>query len=149
MTYNIAIGWQKYETEFSGHKISMEIRPLKNSAMIALTPFLGKADDIKDGKMNKVQVIVELYEVQKIAKDIFPDHLQNIEGITVNDQPLTVEILTEESMFSSLSLDIITQMNAITQLTEIDSKNSEGLSSKEVSAENTTHLLQDSQQATG
>lgn len=149
MTYNISIGWQKYDTEFNGHPVSMEIRPLKNSAMITLTPYLGKAETIKEDGKNMVEAVVNMYDIQRIAKDILPDHVKNITGLTVNNEPPTPETLADESMLSSLVLDIIGKLSLISQLTREDEKNFAGLSNKETSEGNTSFQSPGSLQATG
>ena len=138
MSYNLLIDWQKYETEFRGHKISMELRPLKRGTSILLIPFFIEAEkrraEIKAQKKKipqKTDVEREatgeelsfMYRVQEIAEKILPDHMRNFEGLTINNNAISANDLCSESIFASLVMNIIAELAKITQLTNDEVKN--------------------------
>jgi len=134
MPLDIVIGWQPYETVFHGHKVTMELRPLKSWAMFALAPYLEgerrKPDEsVKDfvkrlTPEQKEKLSKSSRKIQGLAKDIFPEHVQNIQGITVNKEPVTWEHLAEETIFMTLAVEISGQLAAISSLDEMSAKNS-------------------------
>ena len=138
---NLIIKWQKWETEFQGEKISMELLPLKVGTNLLLTPFFirieeqdnkGKAIGIgkKDVKIDQdklSQYIIESTrletELQNVCRDIFPSHVRDIQNMTINDKPVDPIILCEEPVFSSLVLQIVTRLYRISRITAEQAKN--------------------------
>ena len=97
---DIIIDWRKYETEFAGEQISMEIRPLKSWAMFALQPYLDnpnpklKKETAKEyakrlTSEEKTILSNNSQKIQELSDKIFTEHVKNIEGITVNQKPIT------------------------------------------------------------
>jgi len=117
---DVLIGWQPYETIFNGSPIKMELRPLRRKAMMLLAPFM------ELGKETGVKLIVDTFELQGIAAQIFPEHVKDIRGITVNGKSIAWEDLTEEAVFCQLVGDIIGQLAVISSLKDSEAKNSGG-----------------------
>jgi len=131
MALDLIIGWQAFETEFHGAKVNMEVRPFRRKAMMAVRPFLGtEMPEIKEGMSDEElgKLADKAFELQELAGRILPDHLRNIEGITVNKQPVSIEDLSEEPVFLPLTLEIITKIAEISNIDREQEKNSEGLS---------------------
>lgn len=122
---DILIEWQTYQTEFNGATVTMEIRPLRRGAMHILLPHLqamqGDAGDA-------LQVAIRSLELQALAGVIFPDHVRNITGVTVNGRPPSPDRFADEVVLSQLTVDIIGQLGAISRLSLGDVKNCDGLS---------------------
>jgi hypothetical protein len=113
------IDWQPFKTEFRGAKVKMLLRPLKTGAMLMLMPKFESAD----GDVDKITL--NPAEVQEAALEIFPDHVKDITGITVNNgQPVTPQILANESIFYALSMEIIPKLFEISHLSQEQEKNS-------------------------
>lgn len=138
MSYNLLIDWQKYETEFRSHKISMELRPLKRGTSILLIPFFMEAEKRKaeiEAQKKKIpqktdvereatgEELSFMYRVQEIAEKILPDHMRNFEGLTINNNAISANDLCSESIFASLVMNIIAELAKITQLTNDEVKN--------------------------
>ena len=129
MALELIIGWQSFETEFRGEKISMEIRPFKRKAMMAALPYITKRmPDIKDDMTDQElgNLADKGFELQGLAAGFLPQHVQNITGITINGKPPTIEDLSEEPALLPLTLAIITQIASISSLNQGEVKNSGG-----------------------
>ena len=117
---DILIDWQPFETTFRGEKISMMLRPLKTSAMLGLMPYMQRVNESEENR-----IALTSMEIQQAGADIFTDHVKEIKGLTVNNgQPITGQILSEESIFNTLSMEIVARLFEITQLTDDSEKNS-------------------------
>jgi len=131
MALELIIDWQAFETELRGEKISMEIRPFKRKAMMAIQPFLTEKMPTIKKSMNKEEIgklADKAFELQGLAEHLFPNHVRNITGITINGKPPTFEDLSEEPALLPLTLAIITQIASISALDSGEAKNSGGLS---------------------
>lgn len=138
MSFDIIIDWEEYETDFKGHEVKMQLRPLKRWASLLLTPiFKVSREAYLENKRKKDNAEVEpekvteedinfAFNVQEIAIKVFPDHVRDVTGITVNKQAITVPILCEESAFGPLCIDIVGELAKRSQLTEPEAKNSKG-----------------------
>lgn len=131
---NLIIDWQKYETKFMGETISMEIRPLKRWAVFKLAPLFDAIPAKKPKESNKkwfARLTDEQKEsltdisskIQDISGEIFSDHVKNLNGIFVNDKPVSMEILSEEFAFTHLCVQICGQLMSITNLDKGEEKN--------------------------
>ena len=116
---DITISWQAWETEFRGEKITMELRPLKTKAMLLLMPYLGSTQ-------NPEQAGRASMEMAQLAPQIFPEHVRNLQGLTINGQPPTWEIMAEELMFTALIVEIMAQLASISAVSEEEQKNFTG-----------------------
>lgn len=144
MSFDIIIDWEPYTTNFKGHEITMQLRPLKRWASMLLTPIQKKAFLVLKKKSNDADGIVTeddinfVYEVQTVAEKIFPDHIKNFEGLTVNKLAVTAKLLCEETIFGPLCIDIISELIQRSQLSEQEEKNLNGPQpSPQISDENT------------
>ena len=116
---NLTIDWQEKKIDFMGEKVSVVIRPLNTVAFNLLLPhFSGLGDDIPE-----TEALKRIGEMQKVAKDIFPTHLKEIQGLQVNEKTATIDELTEEVILSSLTVSILTKMMEITQPDDESEKN--------------------------
>ena len=119
------IGWRKFETEFNGEKVSMEIRPFRRKAMTLLTPFLEKWAEFKEDAVPDMQLVDEFLE---ICAKILPDHVRAID-YRVRDsegeepRPITVDDLTELIEFFGLTSSIVTGIATISGLNSGEQKN--------------------------
>jgi len=131
MSLDLIIGWQAFTTEFRGETITMEVRPFRRKAMLAVLPYLTKQmPDIKaDMTGDEISNLADKgFELQGLASDLFPEHVKNIQGITLNGTVPTFDDLADEPVFLPLTLAIITQIAGISNIDQADAKNSEGLS---------------------
>ena len=115
---NLTIDWQEKKVHFMGEDITIVIRPLTTVAFNLLLPHFQDMDD----QVNEAEALKRIGDMQQVAKDIFPSHLKEIQGLQINEDPVTVEQLTEEVVLSSLTVKILTEMMGITQ----PDKDSEG-----------------------
>jgi len=67
-----------------------------------------------------------VYKVQEKGEKVFPEHVRNIKGLSVNGAPITNDILCQETVFGPLCISIISELMNRSQLTEQDEKNSAG-----------------------
>jgi len=127
---DVVIKWEEYETEFGGDPVTMELRPLQRPAMLLLMPYIseatsrpGPADpmNLKDGEL--IEVVMDSYKVQGLVMNIFPEHMKNLEGLTVNKEPVTCQMLQDEIILNPLVVDIMTKLMNISQLSKEDQKN--------------------------
>jgi len=135
---DIIIDWQTFSTEFADGEISMELRPLKSYAMFMLSPYLDnpnpklKEESVEEytarlSGEDKARLLLNSQKIQELSSKIFPDHVRNIQGVTVNGQPLTIEQIATEVVFLQLSVEICGQLASISRLTKEDEKNSRGV----------------------
>lgn len=117
---DILIGWQPYETEFRGAKVTMELLPLKVDTYKIITPYMVKFDEDqkKEAELNGL-------ELQSKALLVFKDHVKDISGITINGEPVTAEMLATQIKLSHLSHDILRELTARTLIDRVQEKNSE------------------------
>ena len=117
---DILIDWQPFETTFRGGKIQMMLRPLRTSAMLKLMPYMQRTNEKEESR-----IALTSMEIQQAGADIFTDHVKDITGLTVNNgQPVTGQILADESIFNALSMEIVARLFEITQLVDDSEKNS-------------------------
>ena len=145
---DLIIGWEKYETVFMGKEISMEIRPLKRWAWFVIAPLFQDMPDKKKGETNQQfaarltkdergKLTAQSEKIHEKSKDIFKDHVRNIQGITVNQKPITFDIMSEEIHFMNLCIQICGKLMEISQLTEGEEKNSAGQPDSQTSEQQT------------
>ena len=130
---DVVIQWQKCEFEFQGEKVTVELRSLKRAAMVKIFPYIEKApkqktDTMKATDKEVYKLILDGWDLQALACEILPGHIQNIQGLTINGRPPTVEELADETVLSSFTIMVMGKLISISAITEQDGKNSEGLS---------------------
>lgn len=116
--------WQTYKTTLAGQPVVMQLRSLKRGAALKLFPMMEKMGAIDDGE--SVRIAITSMELQELAAEILPEHVKNLEGFTVDGAAPSIELITEEAIFSPLVTEIIGRLFTISQLTEEDVKNSDG-----------------------
>jgi len=127
---DILIDWVPYETEFMDDKITCELRPLKSAAFMKLAPYMRLG-----GEEDTVKITVSMFEMQQLVPSLFPEHVRELKGITINGQEVTIEQLAEESALVELVFDIIGQLAMISRIARGDVKNSKRQSGEEIEAE--------------
>jgi len=126
------IGWKPYKTEFHGIPVTMNLRPLKRSGMLLLTPYIGAFqagggfDQLSDEGKSKYQTT--MFEMQGVCQELFKEHVQDIQGFTIDGKAPSIEQIAEESVFLPLCMDIISQLMMISNLDQDSEKNSGGQS---------------------
>lgn len=145
-SFDFIIDWEPYTTDFRGREVAMQLRPLKRWASILLTPIYEESGEIakKKEKVKKfikdqgkdVEIPKELqltneelnfiYRVQEVATKVFPEHVKDITGITINKKPITIIDLCDETAFGSLCMDIIGELSKRSQLLGDEEKNLDG-----------------------
>ena len=130
------IDWKPYETTIDGYPITLELRPLKAWAHILLLPYFLKMDELAENskkiasetdeqKINDwvIKSSTLTVELQEICKKIFPDHVRNITGFTVNNKPIDTLIICEETMFGTLVMDIVGELAKRSRISGAEAKN--------------------------
>jgi hypothetical protein len=107
-----------------GEKVTMEIRGLYNDEYALVAPFMekqeGNAEGITQTKMG--QNLKDLSEL----KPVFTDAIRNIEGITMNNEPVQPEMLARNMELFQLAFDVILAIVNKSMLT-VKEKNSSGV----------------------
>jgi len=117
---DFVIGWTDYETDFNGHKITMQLRSLKRDAYMVIMSHMGGFDEAeKDG----VKAAKSMTKLIDDFAPFFNDYVKEIKGFTVNGEAPTPDIIINEAIFSPLAMDIISQLSINTALTKADEKN--------------------------
>lgn len=135
--------WKPFETVFmhgdKKERVSMELMPLDREGMLLILPCLSKMDgiDIKGKKKEDIEpevfekLMTLQLETQKHALTIFPNHVRNIKGITINGGEPSSEMLSSQSVFSALVFMILSQLATMSSLGDGDEKNLEGPSNQQ------------------
>ncbi|HOO46115.1 MAG TPA: hypothetical protein PLM29_07800 [Deltaproteobacteria bacterium] len=124
---DILIGWQPYETEFKGARVTMELLPLKVDGYRFLMPYMKQFDETQ-----KDEAAINSLEMQSGAISIFENNVKNITGLTVNGGPVTPELLSKEVKLSHLAADILGELVTRTIIEDEQIKNSERLSENSI-----------------
>jgi len=128
---DILIDWVPYEFEFMGDKATCEVRRLKSEAFMKLAPYMKLA-----GEEDAVKITVSMFEMQQLVPLIFPDHVRNLQGITINGQPPTTQQLSEEPVLVDVVFDIVTELITLSRIGKDEAKNSKRQSGEMTEAEN-------------
>jgi len=121
------IGWRPFEPEFNGEKVSMEIRPFRRKAMLAVRPLLEKWEEMPKDQDTDALFDMTL-EFQELGSQVLSEHIRNID-MKVRDseseeaRPVTAEDLTEEMQFLPLLLVVISKIASISGVNSGDVKN--------------------------
>lgn len=108
---DIKTGWMKFETEYNGNMISMELLPMETMDMLDLL-------DLATGDPKAIMPIIEPY---------FEKYVRNIDGITINGDPPKANQFTTVGRLYALAMVILTELGMISQLSENERKNLKGL----------------------
>lgn len=104
---DILIGWQRFEFEFKGEVVAMELRPMDVKAML-------KLGGIDAGSPDEKQI--------DIMESIYEGHVRNIENLTIGGEAATPEALANIIELSGLSNQVMTKLTEITNLPQADKK---------------------------
>ena len=130
--------FQRWETEFRGGKVSMELRPLKSREVAEFLPFFmlvrAKSEKKKKEAQEKAEdklsfedpeEIKMVFAAQEKAGTILPNAVRGLVGVDDNWQTICEEVL-----YLPLVMDILVRLMAISYASKEDSKNSGGPSSQ-------------------
>ena len=95
----------------------MQVRPLKVKEIATLSPHMKE-------KMTQTESMTIIVEAVPILSEIIKD----IEGLTIDDKPISVQTLCEEIVFFSLVWSILRYVIKISSMDEEEEKNSKGQS---------------------
>ena len=115
---DILIGWEPYETEFRGAKVTMNLLPLKVDTYKVVTPYM-----VKFEKDQKKEAELNALELQEKALPVFTNHVKDISGLTINGEPITAEMLSAQIKLSHLAQDILRELTARTLIEKGQEKN--------------------------
>lgn len=130
---NYLLGWQTWETNFSGDSVSMELLPLNRSEFLRLLPKLDAFYKSSQEEKSGIQTAIEMSSVLEDVIPVVCSHIRNITGFTIDDQEPNVEAVLSASVFMTLVSDIVFRLVEISKISSGDEKNSEGQSTKAVS----------------
>jgi hypothetical protein len=119
--YNIRLSWQKFETQLEGNPVTMEVKPLSVKKMMALAPYITKAMGATNSL--ETQIITGLELQQFFADNLFDENVRNVQGITIEDRPLTKEDFANESVLCTLVGEITGHLATISTLSRDERKN--------------------------
>jgi hypothetical protein len=101
----------RFETEFEGDIISMELRQLTRKTFLDWTPFLSKMDD--EGKLSEEDTI----KMVNVAADILPEYVSDFKGLKdANGNPISIETVSTEVYFMDLVSILVTKLMEISQV---------------------------------
>jgi len=129
---NYLLDWRRFETEFDGATVSMEVKPLKRGAFLRLLPVLDMFQKAS-GNPNDMQRATEFDTVMGEIGKFLPEYVRNIAGFEVDGRPPTIQDIIDETPFARLCTDMIIELTRISTLSAQDSKNSEGPSASPTS----------------
>ncbi len=108
--------------------VGYEIRPLKVWAFQELLAYWEEnGSPAGEASQGHGGIAVKNTRLMEIAKRVFPDHVRNLEGISLREngksEPATVERLCEETLFMPLAGELISSLIAISETGEEEEKN--------------------------
>jgi len=113
---DILIGWQPYETTFKGQAVTMELLPLTVPLFRLVLPYMKNIEDKDAAAQNALEMLEK-------CLPIFQGHVRGIQGVTVNGQPITPEIIHGEAKLVHLAQDIVNEVFLRSMLREDEGKN--------------------------
>ena len=125
MSMDVVIIWQKYQTTFRGAPVSMELRPLRRDGMLAVLPFFSATEDHGETEAERnIKLTIAAGALQEKIKPFIGQSVRNIEGLTVNGEPMNLDHLTDEFIFIDLFTAVISELFTRSALSRADEKNS-------------------------
>lgn len=111
--------WQRWETEFDGQPISMELKTLTRKSMLKLFPLMSEFQNLEETpeSMGKMLDLVD-----KGAAAIM-DHVRMIDGFTVDGERPSIGAIAQETAFTQLIIRIMTRLVEISIIERPDEKN--------------------------
>lgn len=126
---NYLVGWRKWETEFNGDKVEMEIKALNRSEFLSLLPIMDEYSAMAN-KEEKNQA-ADIGKILDSLAPIITPKVRNLSGFLIDSEPPSAAILFEHADFMPLVMDITFKIINISQLGKEEEKNYEGRSPKE------------------
>ena len=125
MEFNL--DWRRESSEL-GDEVTYEIRPLKVWAFQELMAFWeSRPGGGEEGDSPRRVSPAESLRLMEVAARIFPDHVRDLQGVTVlaegNPHPATMEDLCGESPLLELAGEVLGKLVNISGLSERDEKN--------------------------
>lgn len=127
---NYLVSWRKWETEFNGDKVEMEIHTLNRSEFLSLLPIMDEYSAMAS-KEEKNQA-ANIGRILDSLAPIIIQKVRNLSGFLIDSEPPQISALFEHADFMPLVMDITFRIINISQLGKEEEKNSEGQSPKEV-----------------
>lgn len=129
---NLNIDWQEVKIRFMGKDLVAVIRPLKTKAFNLLFPSISGIEALEKSKNETkeeenerlIKSSERMADLQLLSKDILDEHLKELRGLTINNQPVTNEQLSTEMQLAPLTSAILTAMMTLTSVDEETEKNS-------------------------
>ena len=116
------IDWEKFETKFEGEKVVLMLKKLTREAFLLIIPELEKVNAQPQTESNISSFKAGL-EMQGASRKILEHHMLWKDGFTINGKAPTVESLCEYSMFSTLVIDIMSELIRISTISGAEIKN--------------------------
>jgi hypothetical protein len=129
---NYLLDWRKFETEFDGNTVSMDVKPLKRGAFLRLLPVLDMFQAAASNASD-TQRVADFDTVMGAIGKFLPEYVKNITGFEVDGRPPTIQDIIDETPFARLCTDVIIELTRISTLSAQESKNSEGPSASPIS----------------
>lgn len=98
----------------------MKLKPLARRSMLQLYPIMEDFQKINED--NPVQML----EIVDRGIEAIAGHVDDIQGFTVDDRQPQLEDIVQETMFTPLVIQIMSQLVTISTLSLQSEKNSEG-----------------------
>jgi hypothetical protein len=141
----------KFEADYMDTKVTMDVKRLDTEQMLDLMPMVSNLEDIaEDGTdADKLKAMNANLSVLVKAKDIIKANVSNIEGITVDDKPITGNDLVDVPQLAPLGLLVLMYMVTKSKFSADDEGNSGGVSEDQTLEDSQTETVTDTPSQTG
>lgn len=129
----LTIDWKTVSVEFMGQTITAEVRPPSAEHMLILTPFMSFGGSLTKGQIAKLtkkerhehdlEMSKTALSLQKAAAPLLDQIIRNIEGLNVNNEPVTFEMLGNEAALNPLVVQLVGESFALSTLDRQSEKN--------------------------
>jgi len=129
---NLLLGWREETIKLNDtDSLIFQAKTLSREAMLLVTPFIGISSE--DASLQVMAI--EGYKLQGLAEQILKDHAKDFVGITINNKPLTIELLVNEATLVQLCGSIVTRLIEISSMTKAIEGKLDGQSGQQNSEE--------------
>ena len=124
---HVNLEWRQERSQL-GREISYELRPLRVWAFQELMAFWEEhARTAEEGGQARRLSAADGMKLMTVARRIFPDHVRNLQGVTLADggasTPAPIEALCEEAPLLPLAGEIVARLVAISEVGAGEEKN--------------------------
>ncbi len=114
---DLLIDWTLKEILFKDETVTFEVYPLNNEGVLKILPYVSYFKNLEEEGLD----MTKIYEIVKEAKHLFPEHVRNIKGVTINGKEVKIDDLAVEGQLINLALGIMTILIniSIPQKTEV------------------------------